>query len=176
VFHLQYYNTGSSARDVEKGKDFNKRKSIFKKKKKTLSAESPHGSREPSPLPDEPSGHTLAIEKKKSPQILKKSFRKVAKVVKIGRSISKDKDKSRRSIDEVDGEMTSSGQSSTPALESSREEVTAENNEPSEVTTSPKRPDNIPLKEPNKEAATTPVNSIQTPQSGLQYVLYCVVH
>ena len=116
------------------------RKSLFKKKKKKdKSTESPHDSRSSSPLDDKES---LAIQppksssddKKKSPVFFKKSFRKVAKAVKIGRAFSKDKDKTH--TEEVDGEPP--GDEATPTQEDNKEGQ-------EEAASPPKRPTTIPI-------------------------------
>lgn len=134
------------------------RKSIFKKKKnKNTPDNSPHGSRNSTPIPDgsdspilgrasPTKGHRLQVsgkEEKKGFKLSKKSFRKVAKVVGITRSISKDKDKDKRksdSIDEQDGEDTHSA-----AVASVECEDESKEKEENAVHSHPKRPHHIPL-------------------------------
>ena len=114
------------------------RKSLFKKKKKK-GTDSPHDSRSSSPADDKESltvqpPKSSSDDKKKSPVFFKKSFKKVAKAVKIGRSMSKDRDKT--STEEVDGEA--SGGEATPTQEDNKEGQ-------EEASSPPKRPTTIPI-------------------------------
>ena len=147
------------------------RKSIFKKKKnKNTPDNSPRGSRTTTPVPDgsesppqsrasPTKGHRLQVssgkEEKKGFKLSKKSFRKVAKVVRISRSISKDrdkdKDKSKRdSVDEQDGEVTPSGAVASIDCEDESKESTSESHR--------KRPQNIPL-QPESQFVFEPSSS-----------------
>ncbi|XP_064404404.1 syntaxin-binding protein 5-like isoform X2 [Halichondria panicea] len=113
------------------------RKSIFKKKKRSNGDGSPQSSRGPSPSPDE--GEAVK-DKKKKKSSLSKSFKKMAKAVKIGRSLSRERDKP---TEEFDGDLSSNA--STGGSKGGEEDEGG-NKDGVEVASSPsKRPETIPL-------------------------------
>lgn len=149
-----YISAGPLTATVERLKvNSFERKSIFKKKKSSVD-NSPHSSRGPSPSPDE--GEAVK-DKKKKKNPLSKSFKKMARAVKIGRSMSRDRDKPR---EEVDGDL-----SSNASIGDSKggEEGEGGSKDGVEVASSPPtRPDTIALQPPG------PAPIIQEPSASNQ--------
>ena len=118
----------------------------------------------PSPTPTEPHlGDQHVKEDKKSPKVMRtsKSFRRVAKIVKLSRSVSSASDKGKRSsesIEEVDPGEKDSDKDSPLESQSVPEHGNGATQQQMESTTSPKRPSDITIRESSKlDTPTGPV-------------------
>lgn len=154
--------TGSP--DTERRTIFSReKKSIFKKKKNADSPVKPHDSNK---LDVSFSGKD---DKKVSPKLTKKSFKKVAKIVKLSGGVKKSHKKSEETKDEEVDDGEENGESGAEELTSpTHSHTVATSSDQQDISTSLQRPSDIALQQTSttESAMTTPSSTASSTNSG----------